>query len=113
MSNNIRNFFGGVSGALVSFLGVTVEDADHIVSIVCGILGLVITLVFTVIIPAVKSAKDPGSEGGDEITKGEKIGILRKIFAFLKDWFAKAKKDKAAQKGEEEKKDVENRNEGE
>lgn len=112
MNNNVKNFFGGVSGALVSFLGVTIEDADHIVSIVCGILGLIITLVFTVIIPAVKSAKKPDSDGGEEITKEEKVGILRKIFAFLRDWFAKAKED-SAQKGEEEKKDVENRDEGE
>lgn len=112
MNNNIKNFFGGVSGALVSFLGVTIEDADHIVSIVCGVLGLIITLVFTVIIPSVKSAKEPSSEGGEEITKDEKIGILRKIFAFLKGWFSKTKED-SAQKGEEEKKDVENQNEGE
>lgn len=112
MNNNLKNFCGGISGALVSFMGVTIEDADHIVSIVCGVLGLIITLVFTVIIPTVKSAKASDSEGGEEITKGEKIGIIRKIFAFLKDWFSKAK-EKSAQKGEEEKKDAENRNEGE
>lgn len=112
MNNNLKNFVGGLSGAIVSFAGVTIEDADHIVSIVCGVLGLIITLVFTVIIPAVKSAKNPDSPGGEEITKEEKVGILKKIFAFLKDWFSKAK-EKSAHEGEEENKDVENRNEGE
>lgn len=108
MNDNLKNFFGGISGALVSFAGLTVEDADHIVSIVCGILGLIITLIFTVIVPAVNSAKSPDSDGGAEITGSEKVGILKKIFAFLKDRLANAKK-KSAQKGEEENEDAENR----
>lgn len=99
MTTDPKDIIGGVTGSLVSFTGLTIEDADHIVSIVCGVAGLLITLVFTVIIPAVRSAKGADSDGGEEITKAEKIGILRKIILFLKDAFAK-KKDETEKEDE-------------
>lgn len=101
MMENEKGFIGGIAGSVVSFSGLSVSDLDHWVSIVCGVLGLIITLIFTVIVPAVKSAKAKGSDGGEEITKEEKLGILRKILLFLK---------KALKKKEEKEKNNEENN---
>ena len=101
MMENEKGFIGGIAGSVVSFAGVSVADLDHWVSIVCGVLGLIITLIFTVIAPAIKSAKSKDSDGGEEITKGEKLGILRKILLFLKKTLKK--------KEEKEKNNEENR----
>lgn len=101
MMENEKGFIGGIAGSVVSFSGLSLSDLDHWVSIVCGILGLVITLIFTVIVPAVKSAKSKDSDGGEEITKEEKLGILRKILLFLRKALKK--------KEEKEKENEENR----
>lgn len=101
MMENEKGFIGGLAGSVVSFAGVSVADLDHWVSIVCGVLGLIITLIFTVIAPAIKSARSKTSDGGEEITKEEKLGILRKILLFLKKALKK--------KEEKEKKNEENR----
>lgn len=101
MMENEKGFIGGIAGSVVSFSGLSVSDLDHWVSIVCGVLGLIITLIFTVIVPAVKSAKAKGSDGGEEITKEEKLGILRKILLFLRKALKK--------KEEKEKNNEENR----
>ena len=101
MMENEKGFIGGIAGSVVSFAGLSVSDLDHWVSIVCGVLGLIITLIFTVIVPALKSAKSKDSDGGEEITKEEKLGILRKILLFLRKALKK--------KEEKEKKNEENR----
>ena len=101
MLENEKGFIGGIAGSVVSFAGVSVADLDHWVSIVCGVLGLIITLVFTVIVPAVESARAKGSDGGEEITKEEKLGILRKILLFLKKAFDKKKKEEKEKNNEE------------
>ena len=101
MMDNEKGFIGGIAGSVVSFAGVSVADLDHWVSIVCGVLGLIITLIFTVIAPALKSAKSKDSDGGEEITKEEKLGILRKILLFLRKALKK--------KEEKEKNNEENR----
>ena len=101
MMENEKGFIGGLAGSVVSFSGLSISDLDHWVSIVCGVLGLVITLIFTVIVPAIKSAKSKDSDGGEEITKEEKLGILRKILLFLRKALKK--------KEEKEKKNEENR----
>ena len=99
MMENEKGFIGGIAGSVVSFAGLSVSDLDHWVSIVCGVLGLIITLIFTVIVPAIKSAKSKDSDGGEEITKEEKLGILRKILLFLKK--ALKKKEEKEKKNEE------------
>lgn len=99
MMENEKGFIGGIAGSVVSFAGVSIADLDHWVSIVCGVLGLIITLIFTVIVPAVESARAKGSDGGEEITKEEKLGILRKILLFLKN--ALKKKEEKENKNEE------------
>ena len=69
--DNVKSFIGGVSGSAVSFLGLSLEDADHIVGIVCGVVGLIITVVSTVILPLlrrIKKAKADGKITLDEVT---------------------------------------------
>lgn len=69
--DNVKSFIGGVSGSAVSFLGLSLEDADHIVGIICGVVGLIITIVSTVIVPLlrrIKKAKADGKITLDEVT---------------------------------------------
>lgn len=69
--DNVKSFIGGVSGSAVSFLGLSLEDADHIVGIVCGTVGLIITIISTVIVPLlrrIKKAKADGKITLDEVT---------------------------------------------
>ena len=68
--DNVKSFIGGVSGSAVSFLGLSLEDADHIVGIVCGVIGLIITIISTVIVPLlrrIKKAKEDGKITFDEV----------------------------------------------
>ena len=69
--DNVKSFIGGVGGSAVSFLGLSLEDADHIVGIVCGVVGLIITIISTVIVPLlrrIKKAKADGKITLDEVT---------------------------------------------
>lgn len=69
--DNVKSFIGGVGGSTVSFLGLSLEDADHIVGIIFGIVGLLITIVSTVILPLlrrIKKAKEDGKITLDEVT---------------------------------------------
>ena len=69
--DNVKSFIGGVSGSAVSFLGLSLEDADHIVGIMCGVVGLLITIISTVILPLlrrIKKAKEDGKITLDEVT---------------------------------------------
>lgn len=69
--DNVKSFIGGVSGSAVSFLGLSLEDADHIVGIICGVVGLIITIISTVIVPLlrrIKKAKADGKITLDEVT---------------------------------------------
>ena len=69
--DNVKSFIGGVGGSAVSFLGLSLEDADHIIGIVCGVVGLLITIISTVILPLlrrIKKAKEDGKITLDEVT---------------------------------------------
>lgn len=69
--DNVKSFIGGVGGSAVSFLGLSLEDADHIIGIVCGVVGLLITIISTVILPLlrrIKKAKADGKITLDEVT---------------------------------------------
>ena len=69
--DNVKSFIGGVGGSAVSFLGLSLEDADHIVGIICGVVGLIITIISTVILPLlrrIKKAKADGKITLDEVT---------------------------------------------
>ena len=72
--DNVKSFIGGVSGSAVSFLGLSLEDADHIVGIVCGVVGLIITIVSTVILPLLRRIKKAKADG--KITLDEVSDII-------------------------------------
>lgn len=72
--DNVKSFIGGVSGSAVSFLGLSLEDADHIVGIVCGVVGLIITIVSTVIVPLLRRIKKAKADG--KITLDEVSDII-------------------------------------
>lgn len=54
----LSQLMGGITGTIVSFSGLTLEEADHIVSLACGILGIAITVFSCVIIPVWKKVRD-------------------------------------------------------
>ena len=72
--DNVKSFIGGVSGSAVSFLGLSLEDADHIVGIVCGVVGLIITIISTVIVPLLRRIKKAKADG--KITLDEVSDII-------------------------------------
>lgn len=72
--DNVKSFIGGVSGSAVSFLGLSLEDADHIVGIVCGVVGLIITIISTVIVPLLRRIKKAKADG--KITLDEVADII-------------------------------------
>lgn len=72
--DNVKSFIGGVSGSAVSFLGLSLEDADHIVGIICGVVGLIITIISTVIVPLLRRIKKAKADG--KITFDEVADII-------------------------------------
>lgn len=67
---------GGLTGSLISFSGVTIADVDHLMSIICAIVGLCITIVTAVIIPLIRwhnKAKADGHIDADEIEEATQI----------------------------------------
>ena len=72
--DNVKSFIGGVGGSAVSFLGLSLEDADHIVGIVCGVVGLIITIISTVIVPLLRRIKKAKADG--KITFDEVADII-------------------------------------
>ena len=72
--DNVKSFIGGVSGSAVSFLGLSLEDADHIVGIICGVVGLIITIISTVIVPLLRRIKKAKADG--KITLDEVSDII-------------------------------------
>ena len=61
--NNTKNIIGGLTGTAVSFLGTTIENADHLISIVCGISGLIITIVTCLVIPLIRKIREAKKDG--------------------------------------------------
>ena len=52
---NIKQAIGGLSGVILSgTAGIGLGDLESIVSIICSVLGLLITMTFVVIIPVIK-----------------------------------------------------------
>lgn len=64
---------GGTFGSLVSLSGMTMQEANYIVNIICAVVGMLITIITAVIIPVVKwyrKAKEDGKITADEIQEG-------------------------------------------
>lgn len=55
---------GGLTGVCVSALGITTSDLYNWVGIVCSIIGLLITIVTTVVIPFIKKLKQAKENDG-------------------------------------------------
>lgn len=85
--NNSDKWFGALIGNAVTTAG-WLQDMENIVSIVCCIAGLLITIVTCVIVPLWKKIKEAKSDG--KITPDE----LQEITDTLKDGLDKIKKDK-------------------
>lgn len=85
--NNAEKWCGALIGNAVATAG-WLQDMENIVSIVCCIVGLLITIVTCVIVPLwkkIQSAKEDGKITPDE---------LQEITDTLKDGIDKIKKDK-------------------
>lgn len=84
--NNSDRLCGAIIGNVVATAG-WLQDMENIVSIVCCILGLLITLVTCVIVPVWHKIKEAKSDG--KITPDE----LQEITDTLKEGIDKIKKE--------------------
>lgn len=69
---------GGIFGSAISSLGLVIstEQLEQIISIVCSVLGIIIVLITSLIIPLVqwyKKAKADGKISKEEIEEGKQI----------------------------------------
>lgn len=69
---NVKNTIGGLIGACVSAVGMAIstEQLESIVSMICSITGVLITLVVCIIIPVIKwwnKAKIDGKIDNEEL----------------------------------------------
>lgn len=95
-NNNNVKLTCGIVGTLMSSVGLTATaEVEQIVSIVCTILGLLITIVSCVIIPIIKSvlkAKADGKITADEVN--DIIDTADKGITEVKDEIDSINKDK-------------------
>ena len=95
-NNNNVKLTCGIVGTLMSSVGLTATaEVEQIVSIVCTILGLLITIVSCVIIPIIKSvlkAKADGKITADEVN--DIIDTADKGISEVKDEIDTINKDK-------------------
>ena len=81
---NIKQGLGGLCGVILSSLGIGLGDIEAIVSIVCSVVGLLITIVFAVIIPVVKKVIAAKKNDG-KIDLDEAADIVDTLEQGLKD----------------------------
>ena len=81
---NIKQGLGGLCGVVLSSLGIGLGDIEAIVSIVCSVIGLLITIVFAVIIPVVKKVIAAKKNDG-KIDLDEAADIVETLEEGLKD----------------------------
>lgn len=73
-----KSLIGGTIGTILSSMGMAIsaEQLDHILSIICSVLGAIIVLITSIIIPLVqwyKKAKADGKITKEELEEGKKI----------------------------------------
>lgn len=75
LNENGDKLIGGTVGTLVSFLGyqLSLDEINQIVSIVCSVLGIIITFVSVVVVPFIKKLKQAKSDGKITIDEVEEI----------------------------------------
>ena len=95
-NDNVWKGAGGLFGTMLSAMGISsTQDIESITSIVCTIIGLLITITSCVIIPVAKKILSAKKDG--KITPDEATDIL--------DTLDKGMKDLDPKKKEEEKKE--------
>lgn len=74
-NENSGKLITGTIGTLISFLGyqISLDEVNQIVSIVCSILGILITFLGVVVVPFIKKLKDAKSDGKVTIDEVEDI----------------------------------------
>ena len=92
---NIKQGLGGFCGVVLSSLGIGLGDVEAIVSIICSVVGLLITVTFAVIIPVVKKIIAAKKNDG-KIDLDEAEDIVETLEQGLKD--AKSDIDKTKKK---------------
>ena len=91
----MRKSLGGLIGTALSFvgMGISTEQLEQIISIICSVVGVIIVVITSIIIPLVKWHKQAKADG--EISK-EEIEDAKKIITGglddIKDEINKKKK---------------------
>ena len=62
-TENIKSGIIGLTGSLISLTGINMGEIESIVSIVCGIVGLFITIMGVIVIPVWKKIRDAKKDG--------------------------------------------------
>lgn len=95
----MKRLVGSVVGNILSIFGVSLtgsqlDKLESITSIVCSIIGVSITIIFAVIIPAIKWWKNAKKDGKiDEEEKKEGKNIFLRLVDILKNLFHKKDKE--------------------
>ena len=91
-NDNIWKGAGGLFGTMLSAMGISsTQDIESITSIVCTIIGLLITITSCVIIPVAKKIIEAKKDG--KITPDEATNILDTLDKGLKDLDPKKKEE--------------------
>lgn len=90
---NLSNGLVGIIGSFISAVGISIssETLDHIVSIVCAIVGLLITTITCLIIPIIKWYKNARKDGKIDV---EELDDLSHILQDGKNEIDKHNQDK-------------------
>lgn len=72
-TENIKSGIIGLTGSLISLTGINMGEIESIVSIVCGIVGLLITIMGVIVIPVWKKIRDAKKDGKIEPEEVEDI----------------------------------------
>ena len=62
--------FGGMAGTMISSAGITIADINEWVSLICSLIGIIITITTCIVLPLVAKIKNAAKDGnitGDEI----------------------------------------------
>ena len=91
-NENVWKGAGGLFGTMLSAMGISsTQDIESITSIVCTIIGLLITITSCVIIPVAKKILSAKKDG--KITPDEATDILDTLDKGLKDLDPKKKEE--------------------
>lgn len=92
-NENVWKGAGGLFGTMLSAMGISsTQDIESITSIVCTIIGLLITITSCVIIPVAKKILQARKDG--KITPDEATDILDTLDKGMKDLDPKKKEEK-------------------